>query len=148
MPVVIDGNNLLHATVGARDRGDVRRQALESVRNEGMDLTVVFDGPPPSGSPVLEHLGRVTVHYAGGRSADEVILQIIPNGPRATEWVVVTDDRELRDRARGRGARIRSLSEWRRRRVRRPVRATHEAKLSPHDVADWEAFFARNEDED
>ena len=148
MPVVIDGNNLLHAGSGAGSRGDVRRQALERVRGEGMTLTVVFDGPPPAGSPAVEHLGRVTGRYSGTRSADDVIVELLPAGRDAADWSVVTDDRALGDRVRRRGAAVRSLAEWRRRRSKPRPRQAPEGKLSSHDVADWEAFFAREREPD
>jgi hypothetical protein len=150
MPVVIDGNNLVHSLPGrARGRGDVRRQMLDAVRREGMLITVVFDGPPPQGSPDLEHLGRVTVRYSGAASADDVILKLIPDGSAAAQWVVVTDDRGLRDLARRRGAGVRSLAEWRNRRPPPPRQGVREPRLSSREIADWEAYFSgKNHAED
>jgi uracil-DNA glycosylase len=143
MPVVVDGNNLLHSLPGGgRGRDEVRRRALETVRREGLQLTVVFDGPPPSGSPGVEHLGRVTVRYSGSATADEVILGLLPGGGAASQWVVVTDDRGLRLLARQRGANVRSLAQWRSRRRTPPRRAPREPRLSSHEIAEWEAFFA------
>jgi hypothetical protein len=151
MPVVIDGNNLLHSVPGpASSRGDVRRQALDTVRGEGLSITVVFDGPPPQGSPATEHLGRVTVRYSGSASADDVILKLIPDGGAAAQWVVVTDDRGLRESVRQRGASVRSLADWRRRRRPPPPRrGAREPRLSSREIAEWEAFFSnRLADED
>lgn len=148
MPVVIDGNNFMYGSTGSGGRGDLRRKALEAVRNEGFELTVVFDGPPPEGTPPIEHLGRVTVRYAAPKTADEVIVKLIPEDSRAGAWVVVTDDRELQHEVRRRGARVRSLAEWRRRRVKRSRRTTHESKLSSHEVADWEAYFSSRDRDD
>ena len=146
MPVVIDGNNLLHRLPSrARSRGDVRRQVLDTVRSEGLSITVVFDGPPPQGSPAIEHLGRVTVRYSGPASADDVILKLIPDGGAAAQWVVVTDDRGLRDRARRRGAGVRSLAEWRNRRPPPPREGVREPRLSSREIADWEAYFSGND---
>ena len=143
MPVIVDGNNLLHSLPShKRDRESVRRKALDTVRHEGMNLTVVFDGPPPAGSPATEHLGRVTVRYSGSSSADELILRLLPSQGHASEWVVVSDDRALGDKVRSRGAAVRTLEQWRCRKTRKPKRATREAKLSSHEVADWEAYFS------
>ena len=148
MPVIIDGNNLLHSLPKLeQNRDSVRRGALDTVRHEGVSLTVVFDGPPPAGSPELEHLGRVSVRYSGSSSADDVIVSLLPSSGRAAEWVVVTDDRALRDRVRERGARVRTLREWRSRGTRKPRRPSREAKLSSREVADWEAFFASRDDD-
>jgi hypothetical protein len=143
VPVLIDGNNLLHSLpAGSNNRSGVRRQVLDAARSEKMRITVVFDGPPPGGSPEMEHLGPVTVRYSGGKSADDAILQLIPQGSRASESVVVTDDQELRRRVRERGGTVRSLAQWRKRKPRKTRSKTHEPKLSSHDLADWEAYFS------
>lgn len=146
MPVVIDGNNLLHSLPsGSQNRSEVRRQVLDAVRNEKMHIIVVFDGPPGDGSPAVEHLGTVTIRFSGEITADEAILNLLREG-RASDVVVVTDDRELQRRVRDRGGKIRLLAEWRRRRPRKTRPKTHEAKLSSHDVADWEAYFSTSGD--
>jgi hypothetical protein len=146
MPIVLDGNNLLH-TQPRGSRADVRRQALELVRGGGMTITVVFDGPPSKGSPSIEHLGRVTVRYSGQESADDAIVGLLPRDRSAAEWMVVTDDRELGRRVKDRGGQVRTLAEWRRRKVRPDRRPQRESKLSSHDIADWEAFFSSAKDD-
>ena len=147
MPLLIDGNNLLHSLPRSeRSRADVRSLVLEAVRHERLQVTVVFDGPPPDGSPKVEHLGRVTVRYSGSSSADDVILRALPDGSRASEWVVVTGDRELGRRVRDCGGRVLSLGEWHSRRPRQPRKPAHEPKLSSHDIAEWEAFFSSGGD--
>lgn len=149
MPIIIDGNNLLHSLPKHdRSREAVRRRALETVRHEGVSLIVVFDGPPPTGSPEREHLGRVSVHYSGSASADDVIIGLLPRGRGASEWVVVTDDRTLRGRVRDRKAQVRSLSEWQSRSFRAPRRQAWEPKLSSNEVADWEAYFSADDGDD
>ena len=149
MPVLIDGNNLLHSLPSAsKNRKEVRRRVLDAVRRENLSITVVFDGPPSAGSPVIEHLGPVTIRYSGAKSADDVILEMLPQGKRAAESVVVTDDRELQRRVRDRGGKLRSLAEWRQRKPRKSRPKTHESKLSSYEVADWEAFFSSGGDDD
>ena len=148
MPFIIDGNNLLHSLPSRdQDRDKVRRRALDTVRHGGTLLTVVFDGPPPEGSPDPEHLGPLTVRYSGAWSADDLILRLLPQSGRASEWVVVTDDRALRDRVRERGGQVRSLREWHARKPRRLRRPSREPKLSSHEIEDWEAFFASEGDD-
>jgi hypothetical protein len=143
MPLLIDGNNLLLSLAPTeRSRADVRHLVLEAVRHERFQVTVVFDGPPPDGSPKVEHLGRVTVRYSGSSSADDLILRVFPDGSRASEWAVVTDDRELGNRVRDRGGRVLSLSEWQSRKPRPPRKPAHEPKLSSHDINEWEAYFS------
>lgn len=150
MPVIIDGNNLLHNLPNhERDRESVRRRALDAVRHEGITLIVVFDGPPPPGSPAVEHMGRVTIRYSGISAADDLILDLLPPQGRASDWVVVSDDRALGRKVRDRGATVRTLRQWRSRRTGRPKKATREPKLSSHEVADWEEYFSSaGDDED
>lgn len=147
MPVIIDGNNLLHSLPPSqRNRANVRQGALDQVRHEAMQVFLVFDGPPPVGSPPKEHLGRVTVQYSGAVTADDVIIELVPVGRPASQWVVVTDDRALRDRARSKGASVRTLAEWRGRRRTSKRRSSFESKLSSHDIADWENYFSTEHD--
>ena len=149
MPVIIDGNNFLHSLPSQeQNRDSVRRRALDTVRQGGLSLTVVFDGPPPGGSPDPEHLGRLTILYSGASSADDLILRLLPRSGRASEWVVVTDDRALRDRVRDAGARVRTLAEWRSRKPRKPRRVSREPKLSSREIADWESFFSSEGDDE
>lgn len=107
-----------------------------------MQVVLIFDGPPPEGSPVTEHLGRLTVQYSGTATADDVIVGMVPGGRSASQWVVVTNDLGLRDRARAKGAGVRTLAEWRGRRRPRKPRSFYESKLSSHDIADWEEYFS------
>lgn len=148
MPILLDGNNLLHRMPKSqRSRAGVRSQVLEVTRRETMSVTVVFDGPPPAGAPARENLGKVTVIYAGSRTADDVIVNMLPTGTAAKQFSVITDDRGLADRVRDRGASVRRLAEWQgRRKQKAPRRSGYESKLSSHDVADWENFFADGSD--
>jgi predicted RNA-binding protein with PIN domain len=142
MPLLIDGNNLLHRLPkSSRTRSGVRALVLEATRHERMSVVVVFDGPPAPGSPEHEALGRVAIVYSGAASADEVIIGRIPAGRSARQWVVVTDDRALADRVRQRGATVRALGEWSARPRPAPPRARTEAKLSSREVAEWEEVF-------
>ena len=150
MPILLDGNNLLHRMDAAdQSRSGVRRQVLQATRHEKMSVTVVFDGPPPSGAMARESLGHVTVIYSGSKTADDYIVGLLPTGTAAKQWSVVTDDRGLAERVRERGAEVRSLVDWRdRRRQKPPGRPRVESKLSSHDVQDWEKFFAEGGCED
>ncbi len=144
MPLLLDGNNLLHRLPrSSRSRSEVRRLVLEATRHERMAVVVVFDGPPPTGSPAEEALGAVTVFWSGAVSADDTIISRIPAGSGARQWTVITDDRGLADRARQLGASVRRLSEWRQRRPPTPKRPRTESKLSSREVQEWEAFFSR-----
>jgi uncharacterized protein YaiI (UPF0178 family) len=149
MPILIDGNNLLHRLPKEqRSRADVRKQVLEITRRETLSVIVVFDGPPPTGAPARESLGKATVVYSDSRAADDVIIGMLPGGAEAGQFSVVTDDRGLADRARERGAKVRRLAEWRARRKQKPRPTRFESKLSSRDIADWEAFFSNRESDE
>ena len=113
MPILVDGNNLLHRLPSSeRSRGSVRRQVLDATRHETVSVTVVF-------------------------------------GTAAKQWSVVTDDRGLARRARDRGAQVRSLADWQRRRKRpSPARPRIESKLSSLEITEWETYFAGGESGD
>ena len=148
MPLLIDGNNLMHSLRrGGSDRNDVRRLVLDACRRERMKVTVVFDGPPPMGTPTREMLGPVTVVYSGSESADDIILRHVPTGGSAREWVVVTDDRGLARRARQRGALVRSVADWRQPRRARAPGPERQSKLSTREIAEWEDFFSGSRDD-
>jgi predicted RNA-binding protein with PIN domain len=148
MPVLLDGNNLLHRLPARnRNREELRRLVLESCRHERMTVIVVFDGPPPAGAPPRESLGAVSVVYAGSETADDVIIRSLPGGRAARNWVVVTDDRALQERARQRHAQVRSVAEWSRKKPGPPSRSRTEPKLSSHEVAEWEEYFTSGDEE-
>ena len=121
---------------------------LEATRHERMSVTVVFDGPPPKGSPSQESLGSVNVVYGGSKSADDVIISKLPSGREARQWVVVTDDRGLSDRAKNAGAAVRRLSQWGKRPQASPKRPRTESKLSSHEITDWETYFSDRQSPD
>jgi uncharacterized protein YaiI (UPF0178 family) len=150
VPLILDGNNLLHRLSGPqRTRAEVRKQVLDATRNERMSVSVVFDGPPPAGMSARESLGNVVVVYSGSRSADDVIVGMIPSGPAAGQWSVITDDRGLADRVKERGATVRRLAEWRgRRRQKAPAGARADSKLSSNEIAEWESYFADPPDDE
>jgi len=147
MPILIDGNNLLHSLPREQTRrSDVRRLVLEACRRERMKVTLVFDGPPPAGTPSRELLGSVTVVYSESAAADDVILRHIPAGSTARDWVVVTDDRGLAERVRQRGAQVRSVADWQQPRRSRTRVSVWQPKLSSREVAEWEEFFSADTD--
>ena len=105
-------------------------------------MTLVFDGPPPAGTPPRERLGRLTVVYSGGSSADDIIMRLLPQGPAARGWTVVTDDRELTSRARNAGAGTSSPNAWRAKLMRSLEPAEKPGHpLSRAEINRWEQYF-------
>jgi hypothetical protein len=149
MPILLDGNNLLHRLrPGPVSRTRVRQLVLDACRRERMQVVVVFDGPPPAGTPEREHLGRVEVVYSGAESADQTIVRRIGDARSARVWVVVSDDRGLAARARNRGAEVRGLDQWLARRPPRSRGASPEPALSSREIAEWQQFFSGTRPDD
>lgn len=147
MPIMVDGNNLLHRLPNdRRQRAEVRRLSLELARREAIRITLVFDGPPPPGSPERERLGRVTVVYSGSASADDAIVRLLPKGRAAHSWEVVTDDRRLGSRVTSTGARVRSLNQWLHKLEAMTV-PDDDSSLSPDEVSQWQSYFAAGRQE-
>ena len=116
MPLLVDGDNLLGTSGRARTDAERRRLALQldrSARHEGKRVVTVFDGPAPG----VVRFGA-EVRFAGsGRSADDLILEILRGETDRRGWTVVTSDRSLGDRCRWLGARVLRCHEFRSRLV-------------------------------
>ena len=153
MPILVDGNNLLHQLPRSeRSREAARRLVLDRTRGQRQRVTVVFDGPPPPHAPEVESLGAVTIRYAGARAADDLIIAALPRGPAARQWVVVTDDRELQRRAREVGSEVRPLASLRADRgpsTPSQEKPRPERPLSARELEGWERELAgdRNDDD-
>jgi predicted RNA-binding protein with PIN domain len=160
MPYLVDGSNLLGSTPGLRieRRGDRRklvRLVLRSPSARRKGATFVFDGPPGAGPSRLS-LGRGTeVRYAGPRSdADSVIVRMMERAER-NHYVLVTDDRELRERAGILGIARLSCREFlgmlrreeREAREDESVEERPDRPLSEEEVDAWLDYFGRNREE-
>lgn len=106
---IIDGDNLRHAwpTQAGAPLGRVGLcEALGRwVRDEGVRVTVVFDGPAPRAEleRQIRH-GGPEVIFSGPRSADEVIEALIEQASSPANLVVVSSDHAVRAAARRRRA--------------------------------------------
>jgi predicted RNA-binding protein with PIN domain len=109
---LVDGYNVLHAAVlGGRDRsqwwtGSRRRELLERVSgfdaHADAEIWIVFDGPDDPGAE-SEPPG---LHCVFAASADDWLVDRVRRAEDPSEIAVVTADRQVAGRARGRGARI------------------------------------------
>ena len=111
--LIVDGTNLLHALASGRERLPPAALigTLRAIIPAGVAIELVFDGPPEPGLRGERIAAGLLVRYAGGRSADSLILALVDDvratdGSQATAGIlVVTNDRDLRTRLRMRGAR-------------------------------------------
>jgi predicted RNA-binding protein with PIN domain len=106
VPYLIDGDNLLGTWPG-RKRSDPerRRLAMELARfgsAQRRKVVVVFDGAPAPGQAYGSG-----VHFSGpGRTADDLILELLRGQRDRRGWIVITSDRSLGDQCRYLEARV------------------------------------------
>jgi predicted RNA-binding protein with PIN domain len=107
---------------------------------------VVFDGRAPAGGEVTTHRHRVSVRYSESRSADDVILGLVGASKAPRDYIVVTSDKSLGDKARHRGALVERTHEFSRR-LQRTQEKTRDpegrpvAKETPEQIDAWLAVF-------
>lgn len=114
MPFLIDGDNLLGTSGKRRTDAEKRKLALDLARWAGRvrrRVTVVFDGPDP-GAPAF---GSGVRFSGAGRTADDVILDLLRKEDDPRAWIVVTSDRSLGDQCRWIGATRERCDRFRRR---------------------------------
>ena len=107
---LVDGYNVLHAAVlGGKDRSQWwtesrRRELLEraSSFDGAAEIWIVFDGPDDSAAAA----GSAGPHCVFADSADDWLVDRVRRAEDPTEIAVVTADRQVAGRARGRGARV------------------------------------------
>lgn len=123
--LLVDGTNLLRSAGGVADEG-ARRVLLARLAfavPPNVLATVVFDGAPDPGAPSHVRIRHgLEVRHAGRLPADRVLVDAVaarPFGTRDTV-LVVTDDIELRERARRAGGRTQPLA-WLVDRLDRPA---------------------------
>ena len=119
MPYLVDGNNLAHS-LGLSANGLADREACTAVvgsfcRSQGAQATIVFDGPGRARPHPTSRLQRVNVVFGDGFSADRVILRLLSTARAPGDYIVVTSDKSLGDKARHHGARLERAHEFARR---------------------------------
>ena len=111
--LLVDGTNLLHALSQTAERmpSAALIGRLRGIIPAETSIEIVFDGPPEHGLRGERIASGLTVRYSGARTADSVILSLVGEaaaigGDALTgEILVVTDDNDLRNKLRMRGAR-------------------------------------------
>lgn len=119
--LIVDGMNVIGSRPSGwwRDRPGATRALLRRLQAlaaadaaAGDALLLVLDGRPLSDVPEGEHEGvRVLYARRGGRNAaDDRIVEEVGQGPGPAQDLVVTSDRELRDRLTDLGAQVEGAS--------------------------------------
>ena len=161
MTFLINGYNLMHAAGLAPARPAAGR--LEPARNRFLDwlaeasagrgalLRVVFDAKSaPAASPESDHRG-VRVAFAFGRTADELIEELVGADRRPELVTVVSNDGQVREAARRRGCGVQACEafiDWllagppHTRPVPAPEPDKPEPAATPEELAAWLAAFS------
>ncbi len=159
MPVLIDGNNLLHAARAVESNPAIGRSMLcgrlgEWALRRRQKVHVVFDGPAPPGA-LRAQIGHraIDVSYSGtGTTADVAIVNRMDADSAARRLLVVSTDHEVRKAARRRRAEsVRSEPFWQMvvQDLARPVPAPKDppqkrAGLAAGEADEWLTQFGFN----
>ena len=111
--LLVDGTNLLHALSQTAERMPSAALVgrLRGIIPAEVSIELIFDGPPEHGLRGERIAAGLSVRYSGSRTADSVILSLVGEaaaigGDALTgEILVVSDDLDLRNKLRMRGAR-------------------------------------------
>lgn len=156
MAYIIDGNNVMGQTPGwHRDRSGARRRLVEELaefaRIRKARVTAVFDGAPDEAMPDSSAYRGVKVLYAErGSDADSRIERLVESSRDRRGITVVTSDRALSARVRGRGAAVVRSGEFRRRmREARETSPVIEDGEGPdvRDLDAWLRYFGASPEE-
>lgn len=104
---LIDGFNLLHRIPGLVNSPSPHHELIQYIRKNKLTgssknkVVIVFDGFDNMRTPVDR---EYQIRFADERTADDVIKDIIRKSRNRSQIIVVSDDREIRDCARGEGA--------------------------------------------
>lgn len=154
MPYLIDGNNLIGAIPVIDIRDPQAREKLTGLlsryqKAKGNSVVVVYDGPPPDGSPGELHMGRLRVVYAGPKSdADSVIKNMIRESRSPDQWTVVSSDKQVYSYCKWAGAgamRVMPFYDDLRRVLESAGEETGAQATLNDDVEEWLAYFGIEE---
>lgn len=114
--VLIDGDNLLHRVRGGRDEGAIRwlLPRLRAWRPTGVRIVLMLDGHPEPGESFRRQVVTgIESHYSGVVDGDTALIKLLSTRPYGDRirTVLITDDRQLADRARHLHALVRRL-DW------------------------------------
>jgi hypothetical protein len=145
MPYWFDGNNLIGQSAAAAKADRQTRRAFLSTlslyhKSGGGKFLVYFDGDDPGRSSAPT---GVAVRYSAPESADAAILRRLQEIQHPSEFIIVTNDRELMARCRHAGAAALDWRQFTSKMQSRPTLQSHKTKdlQDRVDVDDWIRYF-------
>lgn len=151
MPLILDGNNVLHAPMPPVIAGLTEGELVATLGRTPwaeQGVLVVFDGKPGPERAMTPPTRGVEVLYSGvGRTADEVIIERVREHSAPRQLVVVSSDHEIRKAARRRRASVWASDEFVHRLAEalRPPPAVADKPLDPtlsdDEVSRWVSEF-------
>ena len=108
--ILVDGNNLMFALAEVAvdaDRARLSRMLGDYAERQGVDVTVVYDGPAPrrnDGRGVGDP--RISAYYSGRRTADDVLDDLAGSHSAPRRLTVISRDRAVQRQARRRGCKV------------------------------------------
>ena len=155
MPYIIDGNNLIGCSPDisledSNSRSEILGIVKKFQKKKKSKIIVVFDGEPDTFSNKENPNEKIVVKYPPiGDSADDEIKRILEGYTYFRDVVLVTSDRELKDVAKKKGARVVNSIEFYYE-LKRVYRATGrielkqkriDTELSDGEVDQWMKIF-------
>jgi predicted RNA-binding protein with PIN domain len=152
MPYWFDGNNLIGQSAAAAKADRQTRRAFLSTlssyhKSGGGKFLVYFDGDAPDASASPP---GVPVRYSAPESTDAAILRRLREIQQPSEFIIVTNDRELMARCRDAGAVALDWRQFTSKMQSRPP-AKPRKQNDPQervDVEDWMRYFGLNKTND
>ncbi len=155
MPYIIDGNNLIGSSPDiSLEDSNSRKEIIAIVKKfqkkKNSKIIVVFDGEPDTFSSEENPTEKIVIKYPPiGDSADDEIKRILDGYTYFRDVVLVTSDRELKDIAKKKGAKVINSIEFYYE-LKRVYRATGriemkqkriDTELSDGEVDQWMKIF-------
>ncbi len=155
MPYIIDGNNLIGSSPDisledANSRTEIIAIVKKFQKKKKNKIIIVFDGEPTTFSPEENPNEKIIVKYPPiGDSADDEIKRILEGYTHFKDVILITSDRELKDVAKKKGAKVINSIEFYYE-LKRVYRATGriemkqkriDTELSEGEVDQWMKIF-------
>jgi predicted RNA-binding protein with PIN domain len=155
MPYLIDGNNLIAASMNLGEQSSALRRRLIHdlvgfVAVKRARITLFFDGKPEEDFPDGIKFKGVKILYARyGSNADERILEVLKKSSGKRDAIVVSSDRLLAELASSQKAKVLSSQQFRKilDSCEKESTGLREKAVDSQDIDYWMQYFDKNEHE-